>query len=153
MGDCQTVFAPLLGWRHVSVTERRPRVDWAYALRDLVAVHFPSAPKIRVVLDNLNTHVAASLYEAFAPAQARRIVARLEWHHTPKHGSWLNRAAIDLSVLGRPCLVEIVGAAVRLISGETVEVVPLEDAISRCKDVLAGRSLHTSSSEDTRGTR
>jgi hypothetical protein len=94
-------FAPLLGWRHVTVTERRTRLDWAYAMRDLVDVHFPTAPKIRVVLDNLNTHVAGSLYEAFAPAEARRILERLELHHTPKHGSWLNMAEIELSVLGR----------------------------------------------------
>jgi DDE superfamily endonuclease len=97
-------FAPLLGWRHVTVTERRTRMDWAYAMRDLVDVYFPTAPKIRVVLDNLNTHVAGSLYEAFAPAEARRIVERLELHHTPKHGSWLNMAEIELSVLGRQCL-------------------------------------------------
>jgi DDE superfamily endonuclease len=97
-------FAPLLGWRHVTVTERRTRMDWAYAMRDLVDVYFPTAPKIRVVLDNLNTHVAGSLYEAFAPAEARRIGERLELHHTPKHGSWLNMAEIELSVLGRQCL-------------------------------------------------
>jgi len=97
-------FAPLLGWRHVTVTERRTRVDWAYAMRDLVDVHFPTAPTIRVVLDNVNTHVAGSLYEAFPPAEARRILNRLELHHTPKHGSWLTMAEIELSVLGRQCL-------------------------------------------------
>jgi hypothetical protein len=96
--------APLLGWRHVTVTERRTRVDWAAAMRDLVDVYFPSAPKIRVVLDNLNTHVAGSLYEAFTPAEARRILDRLELHHTPKHGSWLNMAEIEFSVLSRQCL-------------------------------------------------
>ena len=97
-------FAPLLGWRHVRVTDRRTRVDWAHAMRELVDVHFPTAPKVRVVLDNLNTHVAGSLYEAFAPEEARRILGRLELHHTPKHGSWLNMAEIELSALGRQCL-------------------------------------------------
>jgi hypothetical protein len=97
-------FAPLIGWRHVQVTERRTRVDWAYAMRDLVDVHFPTATKIRVVSDNLNTHDPGSLYEAFTPEEARRILDRLELHHTPKHGSWLNMAEIELSVLGRQCL-------------------------------------------------
>ena len=97
-------FAPLTGWRHVAVTDRHTRVDWAHAMRDLVDVHFPDAPTVRVVLDNLNTHVAGSLYTAFAPAEARRILGRLELHHTPKHGSWLNMAEIELSVLSRQCL-------------------------------------------------
>jgi len=97
-------FAPLLGWRHVEVTERRTRVDWAHALRDLVDVYFPAARTIRVVLDNLNTHLAGSLYEAFPPEEACRILDRLEVHHTPKHGSWLTRAEIELSVRGRQCL-------------------------------------------------
>lgn len=98
------LFAPLLGWRHVVVTDRRTRQDWAVVMRDLVDVHFPQAPTIRVVLDNLNTHLAGSLYEAFPPAEARRILDRLELHHTPKHGSWLNMAETELSVLGRQCL-------------------------------------------------
>lgn len=98
------LFAPLLGWRHVVVTAQRCRVDWACMMRDLVDVHFPHARTIRVVLDNLNTHVAGSLYEAFPPEEARRILDRLEFHHTPKHGSWLNMAEIELSVLGRQCL-------------------------------------------------
>ena len=97
-------FAPLAGWRHVAVTDRHTRVDWAHAIRDLVDVHFPDAPTVRVVLDNLNTHVAGSLYTAFAPAEARRILGRLELHHTPRHGSWLNMAEIELSVLSRQCL-------------------------------------------------
>ncbi len=97
-------FAPLQGWRHVAVTERRTKVDCAHALRDLVDVHFPMAPKVRVVFDNLNTHAAGSLYEAFPPEEARRILDRLELHHTPKHGSWLHMAAIELSVLARQCL-------------------------------------------------
>ena len=97
-------FAPLAGWRHVQVTERRTQVDWAYALRDLVDVYFPDAVKIRLVCDNLNTHAAGSLYEAFPPQEARRILDRLELHHPPKHGSWLNMAEIELSVLARQCL-------------------------------------------------
>ena len=97
-------FAPLLGWRHIEATDRRTRVDWAHAMRDLVDLHFPAAPTIRVVLDNLNTHVAGALYEAFPPPEARRILDRLELHYTPKHGSWLNMAEIELSVLGRQCL-------------------------------------------------
>jgi len=96
--------APLVGWRHVEVTERRTKVDCAYALRDLVDVYFPAARTIRVVFDNLNTHAASSLYEAFPPEEARRILDRLELHHTPKHGSWLNMAEIELSVLARQCL-------------------------------------------------
>jgi hypothetical protein len=97
-------FAPLRGWRHVTVTERRTKVDWAYAMRDVVDIYFPTATKIRVVSDNLNTHDPGSLYEAFAPEEARRILDRLEFHHTPKHGSWLNMAEIELGVLGRQCL-------------------------------------------------
>jgi hypothetical protein len=108
-------FAPLEGWRHVAVTARRTRVDWAYAMRDLVDVYFPTAATIRVVLDNLNTHIAGSLYEAFAPQEARRILDRLELHHTPKHGSWLNMAEIELSVLSRQCLDQRIPDAATLI--------------------------------------
>jgi hypothetical protein len=97
-------FAPLQGWRHVKVTDRRTAIDCAHCLRDLVDVHFPDAPRITLVMDNLNTHVLASLYKAFPPAEARRIWERLEVHYTPKHGSWLNMAEIELSVLARQCL-------------------------------------------------
>jgi hypothetical protein len=97
-------FAPLLGWRHATVTDRRTAVDFAHCMRDLVDVHFPDAPRITLVADNLNTHALASLYKAFAPAEARRIWERLEVHYTPKHGSWLNMAEIELSVLARQCL-------------------------------------------------
>ena len=96
--------APLLGWRTVSVTAQRTRTDWAYLMRDLVDLHFPDAPRITLVLDNLNTHDPASLYQTFAPAEARRILERLELHYTPKHGSWLNIAQIEFSVLSRQCL-------------------------------------------------
>lgn len=98
------LFAPLEGWRHVEVTERRTAIDYARILRDLADVHFPEAHKIVLVQDNLNTHVPASLYEAFAPAEARRIVERFEWHYTPKHGSWLNLAESELAVLSGQCL-------------------------------------------------
>jgi hypothetical protein len=97
-------FTPLEGWRHVKVTDRRTKADWAYCMRDLVDVHFPDALLIRVVQDNLNTHDPSALYAVFEPAEARRILDRLEFHYTPKHGSWLNMAEIELSVLNRQCL-------------------------------------------------
>lgn len=95
---------PLRGWRHVAVTQRRTRQDFAHQMRWLVDEAYPEVPVVRVVLDNLNTHRPASLYEAFPAAEARRIVKRLEFHHTPKHGSWLNMAEIEFSVLARSCL-------------------------------------------------
>ena len=95
---------PLGGWRHVQVTERRTKHDWALAIRDLVDIHYADAERIILVLDNLNTHTPGSLYEAFSPAEARRILNKLELHYTPKHGSWLNMAEIELSILGRQCL-------------------------------------------------
>lgn len=97
-------FAPLLNWRHVKVTDRRTNADWAACMKDLVDVHFPNAERIVVVMDNLNTHTPAALYSAFAPEEAKRIWDRLELHYTPKHGSWLNMAEIELSVLSRQCL-------------------------------------------------
>ena len=97
-------FAPLHNWRHVKVTSRRTKKDWALCMRDLVDVHFPDAERIIVVEDQLNTHDPACLYEVFEPAEAKRILDRLEFHYTPKHGSWLNMAEIELSVLGRQCL-------------------------------------------------
>ena len=96
--------APLLGWRHLTVTERRTKVDWALLIKELVDVHFPAAERIVLVLDSLNTHAPASLYEAFPPAEAKRLWDKLELHYTPKHGSWLNVAEIELSALGRQCL-------------------------------------------------
>jgi hypothetical protein len=98
------LFAPLEGWRHVEVTERRTAIDYAKILRDLADIHFASASKIVLVQDNLNTHTSASLYEAFEPAEARRIAERFEWHYTPKHGSWLNLAESELAVLSGQCL-------------------------------------------------
>jgi hypothetical protein len=95
---------PLAGRRHVRVTERRTRVDWAHAIRDLIEVHYPEAERIVLVQDNLNTHTPGSLYEAFPPEEAKRLADKLELHYTPKHGSWLNVAEIELSILGRQCL-------------------------------------------------
>jgi transposase len=97
-------FEPLAGWRHVEVTERRTSVDLARFLRRLVDEQYPDAEKVVLVLDNLSTHTPAALYEAFEPAEARRVCERLEWHYTPKHGSWLNVAEVELSVLARQCL-------------------------------------------------
>jgi len=97
-------FEPLMGKRHVKVTERRTRKDWALAMRELSDVQYPDAEVIDIVMDNLNTHSPASFYEAFEPEEARRLVNRFEFHYTPKHGSWLNIAEIELSVLSRQCL-------------------------------------------------
>ena len=95
---------PLAGWRQVAVTQRRTMQDFAHQMRWLVDEAYPEVPVVRVVLDNLNTHRAASLYETFPAAEARRIAKRLEFHYTPKHGSWLNMAEIEFSVLSRCCL-------------------------------------------------
>lgn len=108
-------FAPLQNWRCVKVTERRTKVDWAYCMRDLVDVHFPQAEKIVIVQDQLNTHSPACLYEVFAPAEAKRILDGLEFHSTPKHGSWLNMAEIELSVLNRQCLNRCIPSQTLLI--------------------------------------
>ncbi len=97
-------FEPLAGWRNVAVTDKRTAVDWAHQIRELVDVHYPEAERITLVMDNLNTHTGASLYKAFKPEEARRILERLEIHYTPKHGSWLNMAEIELSILSRQCL-------------------------------------------------
>jgi len=105
-GTCNLfiVVQPKAAWRHIDVTARRTRLDFAQQMKSLVDEHFPDADVIRVVLDNLNTHTPASLYEAFPPAEARRITSKLEFHYTPNHGSWLNMAEIELSILSRQCL-------------------------------------------------
>lgn len=95
---------PLRGWRHLTVSARRTRVDWAHVIKDLVDVHYPDAEKIVLVQDNLNTHTLASLYVTFPPAEARRLARKLELHYTPKHGSWLNIAELELAVLSRQVL-------------------------------------------------
>lgn len=96
--------APHLGWRQIIVTAHRTAIDFAHAVRDLVDGQFPQAERIVLVLDHLNTHIPAALYQAFPPAEAWRILARLEWHYTPTHGSWLNMAELEWSVLARQCL-------------------------------------------------
>ena len=98
------MFAPLEGWRHVKCTDRHTAVDYAQALKDLSDTHFSNAEKITLVQDNLNSHKPASLYEAFPAPEARRLVEKFEWHYTPKHGSWLNMAESELSVLSGQCL-------------------------------------------------
>ena len=98
------LFAPLEGWRRVEVTDQRTKVDWARVVRQLVDVDYPDKDRIVLVMDNLNTHRLSSLYQALEPAEARRIAEKLEIHYTPKHGSWLNMAEIELGVLARQCL-------------------------------------------------
>ena len=98
------LFAPLEGWRHVEVTDQHTAIDYARLLKTLSDVHFPFAEKIVLVQDNLNTHCPASLYRAFEPEEARRLALRFEWHYTPKHGSWLDMAETELSVLSSQCL-------------------------------------------------
>jgi hypothetical protein len=95
---------PLRGWRHVNVTQQRTKRDFAQQMRLLVDQYFPMAERIRLVVDNLNTHTPAALYETFAPVEARRITRKLEFHYTPKHGSWLNMAECELAVLAGQCL-------------------------------------------------
>lgn len=95
---------PLTGWRHVEMTERRTKLDYAERIRWLVDCIYPKAEYLRVVQDNLNTHTPAALYEAFPPEEARRILQRVEFHYTPKHGSWLNMAEIEISIFQRGCL-------------------------------------------------
>lgn len=106
---------PQRGWRHLAVTRQRTMEDFAHQMRWLAEERYPQAEKIRVVLDNLNIHRAGSLYEAFPPKEAREMVKRLEFHHTPKHGSWLNMAELELSVFGKQCLAR------RIADGERLE--------------------------------
>lgn len=97
-------FQPLTGWRHIKVTHQRTKIDYAHCMRYLVDDLFPEADKVVLVSDNLNTHTPASLYEAFEPTEAKRILDRLEFHYTPKHGSWLNMVEIEIGVLVEQCL-------------------------------------------------
>jgi len=107
---------PLRGWREVIGSERRTRLDWAACIKELTDTHYPTAEKIILVMDNLNIHSPASLYEAFPPAEAKRLADRLEIHHTPKHGSWLNMAEIELGILQRQCLDRRLGDQATLAS-------------------------------------
>ena len=108
-------FEPLQGRRWVQVTDQRTAIDWAHFMRDLAQVHYPDAKRIVVVMDNLNTHGPGSFYEAFPPAEAKQLASRFELHYTPKHGSWLNMAEIELSALGRMCLAR------RIATKETLD--------------------------------
>jgi hypothetical protein len=110
------MFEPLAGKRHLKVTERRTKKDWAYCIRHLVDKVYSDADSIVLVMDNLNTHKKASLYEAFEAAEAKRIADKLEIHYTPKHGSWLNMAEIEMSVMSRQCLAERMGSIEHLES-------------------------------------
>lgn len=109
-------FEPLAGRRRVKVTDRRTKIDFAQVIRELVDEQSPTAEKVVLVMDNLNTHKLSSLYEAFSPDEARRLIGRLEVHHTPKHGSWLNMAETELSVLSGQCLDRRIGEKDELVS-------------------------------------
>lgn len=115
-GTCNVfvLVEPLRGWRHLCVTDHRATADFAAQMRWLVDEGYPAAPRIRVVLDNLSTHKSAALYETYPAAEARRVVRKLEFHYTPKHGSWLNMAELELSVLARQCLDQRIPTVARL---------------------------------------
>jgi hypothetical protein len=134
---------PQAGWRHIAVTERRTGVDFAHQMQGLVDGRYPEAEMIRVIMDNLNTHKPASLYEAFIPAEARRLLKKLEFHYTPKHGSWLNMAEIELSMLSRQCLD-------RRIPDEATlrrEITAYEDTRNAAKATIAWRFTTTDARE------
>lgn len=105
---------PLAGWRHLSVRERRTKRDWAHEIKDLLDIYYPDAERVCLVCDNLNTHKIGSLYETFPPEEAHRLARRLEIHYTPKHGSWLNIAEIELSALAKQCLERRIAGMVTL---------------------------------------
>jgi hypothetical protein len=127
---CQLMMCePLRGWRHVKVSERRTRRDYAQCIRELVDVHYLNAKKIRLVQDNLNTHDGASLYEAFPPEQARRLLDKIEWHYTPKHGSWLNMAEVEIRIMNGQCLDCRLDSQSRLAA----KVVPWENQRNACQ--------------------
>ena len=113
------VCEPLRGWRDVMVSARRTRIDWAHCVKDLLEVHYPDAERVVLVQDNLNTHTPASLYQAFEPAEAKRLADRLELHYTPKHGSWLNIAENELSAMTRQCVKDRRFATIDLLRSET----------------------------------
>lgn len=144
------LFAPLEGWRHVEVTGLRTAIDQAKIVRDLADIHFPKAEKIVLVQDNLNTHTPASLYEAFEPAEARRIIESFEWHYTPKHGSWLNGAKSELAVLSSQCVARRTPDAAKLKTEVDAwqiaisPVCPLAVACAHALRILARQSCHAS---------
>jgi hypothetical protein len=120
-------FEPLRGWRHVWVTDQRRKVEWGHCIKELLDVHYPNAIKVRLVCDNLNTHSGGSLYQAFAAREAKRLCDRLEFHPTPKHGSWLNMAETELSVLSGQCLSRRMESKVMVVS----EVAPWGEVRNR----------------------
>ena len=131
------------GWRHVEVTQQRTKLDFAHQMRWLVDERYPGAEVIRVVLDNLNTHGPGSLYEAFAPGEARRLAQKLEFHYTPRHGSWLNMAEIELSILQRQCLRRRIGDEATL----TGEVAAWERQRNRTQETIDWRFSITDARE------
>jgi hypothetical protein len=135
---------PQAGWRHISVTERRTMQDFAHQMQWLVDEAYPDATVIRVVMDNLNTHKPASLYETFAPAEARRLLKKLEFHYTPKHGSWLNMAEIELSILSRQCLDRRIPTAAALRQAITA----YEDRRNAVKATITWRFATTDAREN-----
>jgi len=122
-------FSPLVSWRHVKVTLQRTHLEWAHCMKDLVDIHFPNAKQIRIIQDNLNTHNPAFLYAVFEAAEAKRIINKLDFHFTPKHGSWLDMAEIEFSVLSRQCLDRRIGDEPSLIQ----EVAAWEDKRNESK--------------------
>jgi DDE superfamily endonuclease len=134
---------PQAGWRHIAVTAQRTMLDFAEQMRWLVDERYPDAKVIRGVLDNLNTHKPASLYEAFAPAEARRILKKLAFHYTPKHGSWLNMAEIELSILQRQCLARRIPDEGTL----TREITAYEDARNAAHATITWRFTTTAARE------
>ena len=134
---------PLTGWREVKATAQRKKTDFAVCMRDLVDIHFPDAQQIRLVLDNLNTHTPSALYEAFEPAEARRILRKLDFHYTPKHGSWLNMAEIEISILSRQCLKQRIASMnqlQRVVQWWTVQRNTVQVKINWCFDVSNART-------------
>jgi hypothetical protein len=121
---------PLTGWRHVEMTEHRTKLDYAQCIRWLVDQVYPHADCVRIVQDNLNTHTPAALYEAFEPAEARRILRRVEFHYTPKHGSWLNMAEIEIAIFARGCLSRRVEN--RQVLRERIAALEAERNTQRC---------------------
>jgi hypothetical protein len=126
---------PLADWRHVKVTAQRTKQDFAVCMNDMIEIHWPEAKKVRVVLDNLNTHTPASLYERYPPEKARHLVQRLEFHYTPKHSSWLNMAEVEISVLTGQCLDRRIGSRAILVS----EVAAWETERNDCKATIDWR--------------
>jgi hypothetical protein len=134
---------PLAGWWEVKATSQRTKVDFAHCMQELVDVHFPEVDMIRVVLDNLNTHTPGALYEAFDPAEARRLLRKLKFHYTPRHGSWLNMAEIEISILSRQCLKQRIGTLEQLqtvVQWWTTQRNEQKAAINWCFDLSSART-------------